>query len=444
MIKKLSDFSPLRLDQDRMLSAFILDGVKHGVLVAHRRYGKDYSCWALIWNAALLKPGLYLYLLPTIDQSTKVIWETRGEDGLTLIDRIPKELQRRKPHNIKQQIYMKNGSIIKVAGADNYKRLLGTSAMGVVFSETQDLKTMESYNYLRPALTRNKGWVCFNGTPRAYNHLKDLYDQAAENPDEWWSANLTIHDTVDLEGLPIITDKDIEAERRNGMPEELIQQEYFGDWTAALSGAYYSEQLQEARKTNRIGVFKSVPGVPVHTGWDIGFNDYTSVWALQVYGDVVYVVDYYENRGKQPEHYAKYIKETWARNKWREGFHFMPHDAAHDRLGMDKNILAQMETLKIFPMLVSRVKYQINNIVATRHMFPKFHFNEDTTKLGLKRLSEYHAAYNDKLGINADRPVHNSASHGADAMATFVRGWMKQYESTVLSKVDEWASFYGR
>lgn len=40
----------------------------------------------------------------------------------------------------------------------------------------------------------------------------------------------------------------IDEERRDGMDEDLIQQEYFISFEASVKGAYYADQIREARK----------------------------------------------------------------------------------------------------------------------------------------------------------------------------------------------------
>jgi hypothetical protein len=94
--------------------------------------------------------------------------------------------------------------------------------------------------------------------------------------------------------------------------------------------------------------------------------------------------------------------------------------------------------------IVPRVQYKIQAIQAVRYMFSRFKFNEKECKLGLKRLTEYHPEFSERLGVYSDSPRHDAASHGADAMATFVRGWMQAYDKQALENQDRIAALYGR
>ena len=47
---------------------------------------------------------------------------------------------------------------------------------------------------------------------------------------------------------------------------------------ASIEGAYFAEQLAQAELQGRVGPFKAQPEIPVHTAWDLGVGDATSIW----------------------------------------------------------------------------------------------------------------------------------------------------------------------
>ena len=49
---------------------------------------------------------------------------------------------------------------------------------------------------------------------------------------------------------------------------------------ASIEGAYYAEQMAQAELQGRVGPFKALPELPVHTAWDIGVGDATAIWFL--------------------------------------------------------------------------------------------------------------------------------------------------------------------
>lgn len=440
MIITLSDYFKLRPQQIPLFDAYFNRGIRNVIRVAHRRFGKGMEAFMLMCCAAIQRRGIYGYLLPTWGQSRRVIWQTIGGDGIRLIDRFPSKLVASINHS-EQVIRLINGSTIYVSGSDNYKRLIGMDFCYIVYDEFQD-SNPAAVDSFRPMITRNKGFTQFLGTPRAYNHFKDLYDDHVDDP-EWFVTNLTINDTVDEFGQPIITEADIEAERRAGMPSQLIDQEYFGSWDAAVHGAYYSDQLTEARKEGRIGNFPYHPNYPVYTAADLGFDDSTAVWFFQFYEGFIHLIDYYENREKSMEFYANVLKQKIREWGGRYATHFAPHDIEVRELVAGKSRKDAAREFGIMYQTVQAPPRKINGIHCVRHMFKRFRFNEPTCKLGLKHLTEYRSDYNEKDKVYSLQPKRNAATHGCDAMQTLAIGWMKAFEEGNLKRQYEISNLYG-
>jgi hypothetical protein len=195
-------------------------GIKRAVIVWHRRCGKDKACFNLMTKKAFERVGTYFYMLPTRVQAKKVIWDNIDNDGNKMLDHIPKEVIK-SINSTELKIELINGSVIQLVPADEFSQSgIGTNPVGVVFSE-YSVTSDKAWNYLRPILLANGGWVVFNFTPRGMNHAYNILQIARNNPNEWFSQVLTVEETN------IITTEQIEGERREGMPEDLIQQEYY-------------------------------------------------------------------------------------------------------------------------------------------------------------------------------------------------------------------------
>ena len=103
--------------------------------------------------------------------------------------------------------------------------IMGTNPVGCVFSE-YSLQKPGGWDLVRPILADNGGWALFNSTPRGLNHLYEIYQMARREPD-WFCELLTVDETG------AITVEQIDKERRAGMPESLVQQEFYCDFTAS-------------------------------------------------------------------------------------------------------------------------------------------------------------------------------------------------------------------
>ena len=82
-----------------------------------------------------------------------------------------------------------------------------------------------------------------------------------------------------------------------------------GKIKAALEGAYYAEELTKLREKNQICNVPYDPTHEVHTWWDIGISDKTSIWFVQYVGREVRVIDFFQKEGKGTDFYVKLLKD---------------------------------------------------------------------------------------------------------------------------------------
>ena len=195
-----------------------------GVSVWPRRNGKDLSAINILAAKALQRKGLYFYIAPFANQVRSIIWEGSDGQGNRFRDYIPKEVQTRILDQ-QMKIWLSNGSLIQLVGSDNPDAIVGTNPLGIVFTEFS-LHKPGIWTFMRPVLAENGGWALFNGTPRGMNHFYEMAQMAKDN-DAWFYERLTATDT----GYPSI--EDIEAERKAGMAESLIEQEFYTSWSAS-------------------------------------------------------------------------------------------------------------------------------------------------------------------------------------------------------------------
>lgn len=249
-------------------------GIRRGAIAVHRRGGKTDLLLNLACIDAHKRPGNYVHVFPTQVQSRKAIWRGIDRQGRRFVDRVfPQEIRRTTRDN-EQIVELLNGSTWQLVGADNPSALVGGNYVGVVLDEAALYPDTEVIDFLRPILAENHGWLFAISTFRGRNWFYDLYHLNKKNP-EWYTAHLTVDDTREWDGSPLITDADIEAERKAGMSEGMIRQEFYLDTTAAFSGAYYAEEVAKMRSSGRMGDFPYDPSLPVYAAFDIGFSDHT-------------------------------------------------------------------------------------------------------------------------------------------------------------------------
>ena len=397
------------------------NGVKRACLVWHRRAGKDSTSLNFTAKEMFKRKGNYWHLFPKQTQARKAIWNGINSDGQSILDQVFPEAVRARTSSQEMMIELKNGSTWQLAGSDNYDSLVGANPVGVVFSEWS-LCDPNAWAYIRPMLAENGGWAVFIYTPRGKNHGFTLYNMA-KKADEWFCQNLTVNDTKRADGSPVISPEAIETERAEGMEEALIQQEFFGSFEAQIPGAYFADQLQQAKDQNRVGRIPIEPSLQVHTAWDLGISDSMSIWFFQAMGKEIRLVDYYESNGKGMEHYIQHLTQWADRNGVIYGQHLAPHDIEVRELTSGRSRKDVARDMGITFRTVQRPRTKIEGIQAIRRMFPRFWIDDERAEQGYACIASYHREWDEKHQRFRDQPVHDWASHGADALQTLALGW---------------------
>lgn len=377
---------------------------KRAFQVWHRRAGKDLVDLQIMAKEAAKTRHNYWFILPFYNQVRKAIWEGKTREGVPYLSFIPEALVRKKN---KQEMYVElvNGSIIRFLGGDNPDSLVGAGPRGIVISEYA-LQKPSLWDYLEPMLLENKGWAIFNTTPRGENHAKEMFDAFKKRPG-YYTSLLTVDDTG------VVTKAQIDEVRAQGRPEELVQQEFYCSFEGALQGAYYGDLMNEL---DRQGKITSVPvdgQALVHTFWDLGLSDMTSIWFVQFVGREVRVVDYYEDHNKRVSDYADVLLNV---KQYAYGSHNIPHDGSKrdiESLKSYQQILTEAGLVNV--KVHTRTPSVHLGIMKTRAMLSRCWFDREKCKDGIWCLKNYRRAYDEDRRSFKDVPEHDLASHGADA-----------------------------
>lgn len=406
-------------------------GVRRAVLVWHRRSGKDDV--GLHWTAteAIQHAGNYLYMLPQANQARKAIWTAvDSHTGIKRIDwAFPKEI-RKTTRDQDMFIEFKNGSTWQACGSDNYEGVIGSGPRGIVYSEYM-LSDPNAYLFLRPILEENGGWAIFNGTPRGRNHLHSMYE-LGQSEKSWYSELLTVKDTgaVTPERIEAIR-REIAKERGDDEAENIINQEYYCSWDAAIPGSYYGKIIAEMEADGDIGEFPHDIKHPVITAWDLGVGDSTAIWFIQQLRNEVRVIDYYEASGVGADHYAKVVRD---KDYVYDG-HILPHDANDREWG--NNASSRVDVLKSLGVRPLRVMPRAgidDGINAVRLLLRKCKFDRQACDRGLNALRQYQKRWDDKLKTFSLSPLHDWTSHGADAFRYLAQGLKDTPRQGALSR----------
>ena len=389
-------------------------GGKRAFWVVHRRGGKDLTALHQTCKMAHKRVGTYWHIFPTGEQGKKAIWEGFTKDGKRIMEQVFPTSIRRRPREFapsgEMVVELKCGSIWRLMGSDKLE-VVGAGPVGVVFSEFA-LAKPKTWDLVRPMLRENGGWAAFITTPRGKNHAWKLYQMATRNPD-WFAETRTLWDTRAYDPEATIAE-----ERASGMPESLIQQEYFCDWNAAVVGAIFGDLVETLEAEGAIQRFDLATPDTITT-WDLGRTDATAIWFWQVNRETggLDVVDHYEAHGKPLSHYFGVLKEKTERMGYAYRQHWLPHDARARTLAAGSSIQDQcMDALGHGRVAIVPNLDRLDGSQAARkvlqHPATRFH---ERCRDGVEALKAYRYEYDEDSKAFGRNPVHDWSSHTSDA-----------------------------
>jgi phage terminase large subunit len=372
--------------------------------VAHRRAGKTVArINKLIRKAAECTKDSprFGYLAPYYVQAKDIAWNylKHYSSPILQID----ETSPSKPNESELSIRMPhNNAIIRLYGAENIERLRGLYFDGIAADEAQDIVPSALTSVILPALADRQGWLDLSGTPKGWgNLLGQTYKRAQEDPD-WFAQVLKASET----GL--IPQAELDRLRKS-MPENEYLQEFECSFDAAITGAYYAKEISNLEFDGRICGVPYDKTLAVHTAWDLGVSDSTTIWFWQQAGREIRVIDYYEASGQGLDHYAGVLHSK----DYIYGKHWGPHDINVREFGSGKSRLEIARNLGIRFDTVPNIGIK-DGIDAARMMINRMWFDKSRCSLGLDALRQYQEKVDEKRGV-ALGPLHNWASHAADA-----------------------------
>lgn len=407
-------------------------GINRSLLFWHRRAGKDLFCVNLCATQAMQRIGAYWHIFPTYRQGRKIAWEGKTRDGRSFVDHFPKAMIERR-RDAEMTLNFINpyapdqpGSSYHIIGADDPDSQVGTNPVGMIFSEWAVMTDPAIWSFLQPILIENDGWALFITTPRGRNHAYRMMKRNESNP-RWFVQVLGVDKTLH-EGNRVVNEEQIDAARQEGMTEDMVQQEFYCSFDAALENAYYGPEMRKALSENRITHVPFDPHLQVETWWDLGMADATAIWFAQRSMGQIRLIDYEYATGQSLAYYADLLHRK--REEWTCTYraHLLPHDANARSLQTGYTTKKSLRDLGIENIRVMKKHGLQDGIQATRMMLPTCWFDEERCATGIEGLRQYVKqpleGQEDPDGnqLYSNQPLHNWASHPADAFRTGAMG----------------------
>jgi hypothetical protein len=224
----------------------------------------------------------------------------------------------------------------------------------------------------------------------------------------------------------------VEQERKRKIDEEQrrwyeMKQKMLGDsmkqeypstpkeaFESANEGLYYGAQIAKLRANGSICKVPYDDNNVVYTAWDIGLDDFTSIWCFQINrGGMISLINFYENWDEGAVHYADWLRKQ----KYRYERHIFPHDARKRDQGAKTTYLDHLRPVLEGKFVVLELDEcnKFDGIQTVRSMLSRCVFDEEKCSKGIRHLEAYKKLWDDRLGCYKNRPLHDEHSHSADS-----------------------------
>lgn len=433
------------------------------IVLKSRQLGFTTIIILFMLDAVLFNPNINARVIADTDAKAKELFEDKVR---FTYDNLPSGLLNAQWTEIESMHALKfaNGSSIKVGTStrgltEQYLLITELGKIALDFpKKAQEIRT-GAFNTVHPgnficveSTARGRGGLFFDMVEAARKDRQSgreltriswklhfypwFVDQrCALEPRESKSVAITTKDKEYFAKVEAEKDVELAAEQRAWYVEksktqgEKMKEEYPSTedepFEVPLEGTYFGKEMVRVRAEKRL---RALPwmAVPVHSYWDLGHSDYTSIWLHQHVWPWNHFLVYYQNSGEKLAHYAAWLQRTLAAKGAVMGSIYLPHDAASIHPEASSSYEEQMR--KIFPganvVVVERPndKYY-DGIEATRQVLPTCIFDPEGADDGIKALDNYRKQWNELLGVWRNDPLHDWASHGADAFEQFARGF---------------------
>jgi phage terminase large subunit len=307
------------------------------------------------------------------------------------------------------KIVGKNGSEFVFAGLrNNVNSLKSFEGVDIVWVEEAVNVSKRSWDILIPTIRKENSeiWVSFN--PEL--ETDETYIRFIKHPPP--DAIVVQMTWRDNPWFPDVLRQEMETLKERDPDTWLHVWE--GQCIQTLVGAVYAKEIRKVLEEGRRTKVPYDQSKPVSTFWDLGRSDHTAIWFAQVVGYERRLIDYYSDNQQAIGHYMKVLQSK----PYIYDTHWLPHDAQSKTIVHPLSIEGQMRAAGFKVRIVPNISVE-DGINAARTIFGSCVFDEEKTQDGWQCLTHYRYEMDSTAGIFKRAPVHDWASHGADAFRYF-------------------------
>jgi len=304
-----------------------------------------------------------------------------------------------------------NGSEFVFAGIrqQGVANLKSFEDVDICWVEEAQVVTKKSWDVLIPTIRKpgSEIWITFNtelDTDETYQRFVIDPPDGAFVVKMGWEDNAWMTPEMERERLLMLKRDPIGYKTTWG-----------GEPRSAVEGAIYAQEIDQLLRSGRFTTVSHDPSLHTHTVWDLGWNDQTVVLLVQRAASELRILRAYISRFSTYEQDIQELRnqaEKWPGNQW--GKDWLPHDArAALKTAGGKTAEQIVRSLGRNPEIVPDINVE-DGIKQVRTTFPRLWIDKSCQDW-LNSLKRYHRHVTTD-GTKTGQPVHDDASHGADAL----------------------------
>jgi len=308
-----------------------------------------------------------------------------------------------------------DGSAIVFKGMQSYNAANIKSLEGYDIAWVEEAQTLSqhSLDLLRPTLRKEGSELWFSWNPRYKTDPVDQFFRKTPPPNAVsvlinWKDNPWFPDVLRTEmEHDFITDPDKAEHIWNGA---------YG----AGQGAILAKWVNRAEREGRIhvGVGFDPFGAPIEVSSDLGFRDTASWWYWQRCLGGYKLMLYDGDSGLDADDWIPRIQKNIIDLGGKLGCVWLPHDAKAKTFQSKHTSMERfLEAFGHQHVAVVPQTKKLDQISAARAVIEKCEFHKTLCEAGIDGLTAWEYEWNEELNVFSREPIHNWASHPADAFA---------------------------
>lgn len=304
-----------------------------------------------------------------------------------------------------------NGTEFLFTGLSNQtaESIKSYEGIDICWVEEAHKVTRKSWDILIPTIRADDSEIWISMNPEL--DTDETFVRFVENPP--LDAVVTEINWRDNKWFPDVLKKEREELLRQVAAGVRSQDDYDNIWEgkcrAAVEGAIYAKEILAAKMAGRLGNVPHDSLLPVHTIWDLGWNDKMAIIMVQRSSSEIRVINYIEDSHRTFDSYVNELNSL----DYRWGQDYLPHD------GRAKSAQTGMSPIDLLTKLGRDVEEVPNigveeGIKAARQIFSRVYFDRDNSSQLFNVLGRYRRAIN-QATQQPGAPLHDDNSNGSDA-----------------------------